>query len=164
MSYSQPDSASASASTYLAPYLPPHYLPSIHPSTSPPPFPRFLRPFPPLFHPSSPAFLPPSPTPPPSLPSLSSDLNSNPHLLSFPHFISTCAPNASKPRTCRSIGRAPMLHPPGRGTTACPCLPTNAPITKKLARNFRTTSAHGSTDDRDDASMRTDDDWPSMFR
>ncbi len=62
------------------------------------------------------------------------------------YLISTWAPRASKPRTWRSMGRAPMLQPPGKGTMASPWRPTNAPITKKLALSFRTASGQGSTD------------------
>ena len=47
--------------------------------------------------------------------------------VTIPLTILTSAPSALKPLICWSIGRLPMLHPPGSATSASLYLPNNAP-------------------------------------
>ena len=52
----------------------------------------------------------------------------------------TRAPSASKPRRCRSTGRAPMAHPPGSGISTRPVRASIGPAAKNDARSFETVS------------------------
>lgn len=45
----------------------------------------------------------------------------------LPYSISTSAPKARNPLICWSIGRLPILHPPGSATSACLYFPSRAP-------------------------------------
>ena len=57
-------------------------------------------------------------------------------------FSSNCAPIASRPATCKSIGREPKSSPPGIAMSALPYLPTSGPSTLIDAR-IRSTCSNG---------------------
>mmetsp|Transcript_27491 Transcript_27491/g.50825 ORF Transcript_27491/g.50825 Transcript_27491/m.50825 type:complete len:305 (+) Transcript_27491:1833-2747(+) len=58
----------------------------------------------------------------------------------YPSFSSISAPSFSRPKMCKSIGRAPIAQPPGKDTTACPRRASIGPSTRLDARIFRTIS------------------------
>src|SRR5216117_4057671 len=58
----------------------------------------------------------------------------------LPPSTRTAAPSASKPFSCKSIGRSPMTHPPGIDTVASLQRPSSGPSTQTEARILRTTS------------------------
>ena len=55
---------------------------------------------------------------------MSSPINSSASATTTPPSVSTRAPSAHMPFTVWSIGRAPMSHPPGSGTSARPNTPS----------------------------------------
>ena len=59
-------------------------------------------------------------------------------------FSSNVAPIASKPKTCKSIGRDPKSSPPGIAMSALPYRPTRGPSTLIDAR-IRSTCSNGAT-------------------
>src|SRR6202022_3622263 len=58
----------------------------------------------------------------------------------LPPSTRTAAPSASNPLRCRSIGRSPMMQPPGIETVASLQRPSSGPSTQTEARILRTTS------------------------
>ena len=57
-----------------------------------------------------------------------------------PPFTSTSAPSASSPLKCKSMGRSPITHPPGRETKASPFRASIGPRTQTEALIFLTKS------------------------